>query len=738
MRTFSVLFSKSGSVPTGLLKRARLVGDATVLHDGNSVEWRNDRCALIVWDNDPPLPGKAQRGPIVSPAGNAMVIAGYWYSDDYLTEEALAESLLLAEEPKKIIERIHGAYLIFMYRARDASIHFFNTPSCQPVLFFTERKDIFMASTRGVSIPLVLDKRVEYDPMSFAGYINTGYFVGDRIPYKNVQLLECNLHLHVDSGGVRIAAIDSTMADLGLGEGDLTEEFLDEFCHRAVTLAKKLGSVEGEKSIGLSGGRDSRMVLAVLWAAGVPFRATTNGWSDGPDMVLATKLAEALDVQHHRILVDREKEIADRYDVTQLNAFRQQMYELDCLYFYPMVRPASTPVWAKRASPMTQPIIFAGTGAEMLRGGVGIRSRAPLRGVGDPPAGFAESFVRKEWLAWQHWIREPFASAHRDWVEGWISQYCRDQNEDGTLERLYLHNWASRGRGAITRNLSSNCGYVVNLMTDSGFIKLSQKLAPKFRYNEHLFFEVIRRLAPPIADVPLNDHRWAFEFHGPRPADEVGYKKRAPMIKKKYGASGGYTYLTAGADMRPVLEDVFFGQSMPSMIEDVADLKLIRSLFRGRDIYTPSISYTVWRILALHEMLMDDWISRFITYDNPVSVRHAVRWDHVALSMCDVVTASTSTPPASDSDISFQKLLRDNITELCRRHRLDDDSKRNMLESIQFNGTNLHEFLLEGDPPHATPKDIDQAIQEFFHVYEKSDHDAHAAHWHRQRQDVQG
>ncbi|MFB4303132.1 asparagine synthase-related protein [Actinomadura sp. NTSP31] len=66
-----------------------------------------------------------------------------------------------------------------------------------------------------------------------------------------------------------------------------------------VDAAAPLGRHPEPVELVLSGGRDSRLMAAVLKAAGVPFTGATHGFADDPDVVLARRVAEELGIEHH-------------------------------------------------------------------------------------------------------------------------------------------------------------------------------------------------------------------------------------------------------------------------------------------------------------------------------------------------------------------------------------------------------------------------------------------------------
>src|SRR5262249_57325822 len=50
--------------------------------------------------------------------------------------------------------------------------------------------------------------------------------------------------------------------------------------------------------VSITGGKDSRLVIAALIAAGVPVRARTHGFPGHPDVLIAAEIARRLGIEH--------------------------------------------------------------------------------------------------------------------------------------------------------------------------------------------------------------------------------------------------------------------------------------------------------------------------------------------------------------------------------------------------------------------------------------------------------
>jgi hypothetical protein len=126
---------------------------------------------------------------------------------------------------------------------------------------------------------LVGDRRVDLDAL--AGLLGGGWPLGGQPLWAGVRRLEASYEAVGLFGG-------------GLDAGAAAETL--------VALVAALADWPGRPSVvPVTGGRDSRLVLAAARAAGFDFEAVTGGAPDSPDVVAAAALCAAAGIPHRRL-----------------------------------------------------------------------------------------------------------------------------------------------------------------------------------------------------------------------------------------------------------------------------------------------------------------------------------------------------------------------------------------------------------------------------------------------------
>ena len=125
----------------------------------------------------------------------------------------------------------------------------------------------------------------EPDRAGWRTFAASGWFMGDSTPLDKVTAVPGGavVRYRPDAGGRQITRLDAVAAWAEAGRGDaLRAERVEAAAEALRGFGRSLKRMhEGTVSIGLSGGRDSRLVAAAMLAAGVDVRFQTNGAEPG-------------------------------------------------------------------------------------------------------------------------------------------------------------------------------------------------------------------------------------------------------------------------------------------------------------------------------------------------------------------------------------------------------------------------------------------------------------------------
>lgn len=242
----------------------------------------------------------------------------------------------------------------------------------------------------------------------------------------------------------------------------------------------------------VTGGRDSRVVLAAALAAGIPFEALTAGGPGQPDVVIARELCAVAGVPHRRYVPpDRRWLRTDVALATGLVRLRGATTSLRDGSGFPVAPDdGALPVW------------LSGQGGEIARGYYG-------RGRGPEAAVLAVLAARLS--GWRPWLRPPLTAAAARRIGAILRRWSREWRRRGATPAdlpylayldLRMGFWAAAGHGAVewTRDTASPLW--------------SWKLMPALlggsdaeREAETFHRRMVALLAPELAPVPFDDGR---------------------------------------------------------------------------------------------------------------------------------------------------------------------------------------------------------------------------------------
>lgn len=256
----------------------------------------------------------------------------------------------------------------------------------------------------------------------------------------------------------------------------------------------------------VTGGRDSRLVLAAAVRAGVDFAAQTGGLPDSPDVVIGRRVAEAAGLPHGMTAPHpRGDLLSDWPELAWLLARGSggtaTLADGGGFPFGPVADPGGPlPLW------------HTGQGGEIARGYYG-------GGSGDPADRLLRAFLGR-----RPGRKELLSAQGTESVRGQIERWAGDQRAAGARDEdlpdlFYLTRrmatWAAPTHGAVEPIRDSTSPlWSVRLLGDL----LGLPAAARGREEFHL--RVLERLAPELVDLP-------FEGGRPWPGRQSALTRRA-------------------------------------------------------------------------------------------------------------------------------------------------------------------------------------------------------------------
>jgi hypothetical protein len=197
----------------------------------------------------------------------------------------------------------------------------------------------------------------------------TGWFLGRRSPFGRVVSLSAGVSIRFDALGRTESRVDTLAAwSVGPAGDRLSRDRIDEVAHALKRMISSLArSWSGRVFADLSGGRDSRLVVAAALAAGVDITIRTNASEEGEGAIaeeLIRRLPETIAgrVAHHVINRDAGDDVPAALGPVLPNALRWHRCQEG-------LRPStylSTPAPSGLSAP--RDVIIGGGGGEIAHG----------------------------------------------------------------------------------------------------------------------------------------------------------------------------------------------------------------------------------------------------------------------------------------------------------------------------------------------------------------------------------
>jgi len=274
-------------------------------------------------------------------------------------------------------------------------------------VYLAEIPGTVVVSDRASWVAAVAGRLTDHDPVMVGAFLSLGYPIGAATPFGGVRALGCGQELTATGGRLVMTAArgKSTEDAAGAIAQDARQAAAAEagrgpdgaglyalVAAALVDAVRPLGDLGVPVELSLTGGKDSRLIAALLATAKVPFRARTHGFASHPDVVVAAMIADRLGIEH-AVTEPRppgsrpNPETPDEAEV--LARLRSAVLVSDGMVsaFENLGQPDPPPA--------TRPVQAGGHGGELLRGGyaqAAWRDRRPGRAWS--AAGGAELFRR--------------------------------------------------------------------------------------------------------------------------------------------------------------------------------------------------------------------------------------------------------------------------------------------------------------------------------------------------------
>jgi hypothetical protein len=231
-----------------------------------------------------------------------------WRSDD-----SWAHQLACYSRTHSLVESgqpFDGLYTVASLTASGTGV--ITTDPCSVAMLYRAENDdvVAFATAAGVAarVASIPGHEPDRDALGTAWLPLLGYFVGDRTGFAGTSVLPLGAYVEIDPAyGSRLRFSNATpwAAESGLApveQDDLIDRVHRDLLESVQSIARLPAS---PKFADLTGGRDSRLILAVMLEAGVADRFTfrTRGADHTPDSIVGRTIAERLQLQQEAVSI---------------------------------------------------------------------------------------------------------------------------------------------------------------------------------------------------------------------------------------------------------------------------------------------------------------------------------------------------------------------------------------------------------------------------------------------------
>ena len=603
MKAFLVVVAKKSSVPTVLCDEIKRRAPSYLGLESTSFKrekWysASRRIALFSWTNEITREGQHDSPNLWVKGNRAVTMTGYSSDDVEVCIHRLLNQSSTAER-RKFMARTGGLYTVCLADGEEDTVTIWNTITrIEPVYWCENSQYIFISSRALLAHLLCVNAATpEYDVKNLASFINAGFYNTEQTPYRNVKVLSPNSELAV----VRYRVTVTSMNDVEKMTAPPTHRsaVYDEIAEAFVKGLKPLKRHETVLHAGLTGGKDSRLIVAALQHVGAPFRTHTSGYPEHPDVVVAQRIAKMLNVPH-TVNTPTSTSDSDQEYVTHdvFQRTRDTLFVTDgMMYAYENIsRPRDFNPNAVK---------LGGHGGELLRGGFS-------RNLNRHHEENMMNFFRKKFMKYNDMLRPEARKLYEKEIFDWIDlQREKHLKPMEILDKYYLYyragRWSAAARAAYTME-----SYLYQPFFDHRLVQLIQQIPAEQRVNEELIYNLLQRLAPELVDVPFAGDRWKFERNGPKKGEEEKWRKRTPLtIDRTSRGAFNWRYTTL-LDMK----DEFYAQILENKaadaLFDVVDRDKVKKLFELTDVAEarePQLNNLLWSLYSASVLLSNDWIT---------------------------------------------------------------------------------------------------------------------------------
>lgn len=536
---------------------------------------RDRRIALLAFTNEPTLSLYEEA------SGKVAVISGYSSrASELLTAEP---SLDLQPQLNQLPGRFSGA----VFDPAENLVAVANSTVRVDSIFYGRNSDYSIVGTRASTIASFLSGRADLDVQALLSFISTGFFGCNDTAFQGVTCLPAATTWFVSGGSERRIRrpLAQHARDHGYGAAELAEAF--------VAAILEMSDESGPIALGLTGGKDSRLIAAAATRAGLTLDCYTQ-WSGewcSSDVYVAELVAKELGVPHRlERAASPGGESTSEIDYLNLTA--------------KTLRATDGALWGFDSEDLATSFSgegrVRGLGGEVLRGGYGEKHKELTRRR-------AEEVARLQFGRHSHLFTDDARYRYFSFLDDWCSEFSDNAAPHDLLDALYAEFRIGRWVAARSRASALRCRDWMPFADNALAFKLLS-IPALAKVDRPLHMQMLEALNPNLVPIPLANEYWP----GTPKRDGLRMKETHPQ------AFRSWRQLARQSDWRrtfpPALvehmREYCIGQGRIGLLGEVVDIDAAAALLGGeRDVYEARQNMKVLHgLYAACVLVSGDWL----------------------------------------------------------------------------------------------------------------------------------
>ena len=511
-----------------------------------------------------------------------------------------------------LLNAAHGMFACVLRSQDGNNLLFYTSLTRQIPLYLAETDELIAVSNSALFLGLMIraDLKPVYDRKGLAAFINSNNIFLERTLFENVRLLAINSFALLAGERLTTAECDTTVDTLSQSNVTNEKDYFDRLAETFTRGVKTAAAGRPGISMGLSGGKDSRLVLSGARAAGLGIKASTSqrfsAEADDRDVIIARQIAATFDLSHS------VKGGEDLAATTLRTHFSPRDFALQTILMRDGI-PGMLPRQPNHcrvglvAAPATDTVTLSGLGGELLRGGYASPDLNWLRL--NPQLVQKSAKLLKQKLTGHFTDLEPgLARELEGEIDVSIANYANRTNKPGLLELYYLMYNIGRSGAASYREAAAR-SVIAMPCCDNQLLREVFAAGQNLRLEERPHQEIMHRLLPGLADIELAEYKWgsgaARSTTSVTPVGLETSRQHYPIYMQLHGG------------LLEEIRDTVLASTEVNLI--VSEVKL-RELFAPPQINEPTRAAFIWTLYYASLLSNSAWAeaqpSRSVTVDH--------------------------------------------------------------------------------------------------------------------------